>query len=157
MSWSLLDKIFGKHRRRHRHQYDLNMTEEEKFYLMSYSDLLEEVMVIVDGITVMNNFFWEKASERKYKQTMDQCKSAASSALSEAGYIKPPDRFKQMHQHLLKALGYYEDSFTESLLYAKDQHREHVAKGIELALLGSAEIKEGNKRWDKIKEETKVG
>ena len=56
----------------------------------------------------------------------------------------------------MKGLRYFEDSYGESLVYLTDKQREHIAKAIELALLGSAELREGNKQWERIKNDTRV-
>jgi len=132
------------------------MNEDEKFYLMNCSDLLGEITSVIDGIVVMHDFFWEKIGESKYEKEMRKCGDVAKSTLSEAEYIKAPERFKEMHEHLVKGLGYFEDSYRESLVYLTDKQREHVAKAIELALLGSAELRDGNKQWEKIKEKAGV-
>lgn len=147
---SFLCGIFKQRRTR----YEMN--EDEKFYLMSCSDLLGEIMSVIDGIVAMHDFFWEKITESKYEKVMKECGDATKTTLSEAEYIKAPERFKEMHGHLIKGLKYFEDSYTESLVYLTDRQREHIAKAIELALLGSAELRDGNKQWEKIKNEAKT-
>ncbi|MCW3134642.1 MAG: hypothetical protein N2V78_09970 [Methanophagales archaeon] len=132
------------------------MDEDEKFYLMSCSDLLGEITSVIDGVVVMHDFFWEKIEESKYEKEMKKCGEAAKNTLSEAEYIKAPDRFKEMHEHLVNGLRYFEDSYRESLVYLTDRQRGHVAKAIELALLGSAELRDGNKQWERIKEKAKI-
>ena len=104
----------------------------------------------------MHDFFWEKIAEPKYKEEMKKCGSAAKSRLSEAEYIKAPERFKEMHEHLVNGLRYFEDSYSESLVFLTDKQREHIAKAIELALLGSAELRDGNRQWEKIKADVRV-
>ncbi|MGB2727236.1 MAG: hypothetical protein WBC40_06360 [Halobacteriota archaeon] len=140
--------------RQRRTQYKMN--EDEKFYLMSCSDLLGEITGVIDGIGVMHDYFWEKISESKYEKEMRKCGETTKSTLSEAEYIKAPERFKEMHEHLVKGLRYFEDSYRQSLVYLTDKQREHIAKAIELALLGSAELREGNKQWERIKNETRI-
>ncbi len=146
--------FFGGLFKQRRTRYEMN--EDEKFYLMSCSDLLGEITSVIDGIVVMHDFFWEKIAESKYEKEMRKCGDATKSTLSEAEYIKAPDRFKEMHEHLVKGLRYFEDSYRESLVYLTDRQREHIAKAIELALLGSAELRDGNKQWAKIKEEARI-
>ena len=147
--------VIGGLFKQRRPRYDMN--EDEKFYLMSCSDLLGEITKAIDGIGVMHDFFWEKISERRYEEEMRKCRETVKSTLSEAEYIKAPERFKEMHDHLLKGLRYFEQSYNESNIYLSDKQREHVAEAIKLALLGSAELRDSNKLWDKIKNETQVG
>ncbi len=147
---SFLGGIFKQRRT----QYEMN--EDEKFYLMSCSDLLGEITSVIDGIVVMHDFFWEKIAESKYEEEMRKCGDAAKSTLREAEYIKAPERFKEMHEHLVNGLRYFEESYRESLVYLTDRQRKHTAKAIELALLGSAELRDGNKQWGKIKEEARI-
>ena len=144
--------FFGRLFKQKRARYELN--EDEKFYLMSCSDLLGEITSVIDGIVAMHDFFWEKITESKFENEMESCGNAAKSTLTEAEYLKAPERFKAMHDHLTTGLRYFENSYTESLVYITDKQREHIAKAIELALLGSAELREGNKQWEKIKVET---
>ncbi len=132
------------------------MSEDEKFYLMSCSDLLGDITGVIDGIGAMHDFFWEKISEGKYEKEMQQCCERVKTTLNEAEYIKAPERFKVMHEHFLKGLKYFEQSYKESMEYMTDKQREHVAEAIKLALLGSAELRKGSKQWEKIKEETRV-
>ncbi len=146
--------FFGGLFKQRRTRYE--MDEDEKFYLMSCSDLLGEITSVIDGIVVMHDFFWEKIAESKYEKEMRKCGDATKSTLSEAEYIKAPDRFKEMHEHLVKGLRYFEDSYRESLVYLTDKQRGHIAKAIELALLGSAELRDGNKQWEKIKEKARI-
>ncbi len=61
-----------------------------------------------------------------------------------------------MHEHLVNGLRYFVDSYNESLVFLTDKQREHIAKAIELALLGSAELRDGNRQWEKIKEDVRV-
>ena len=136
-------------------RYD--MSEDDKFYLMSCSDLLGEITSVVEGIVAMHDFFWGRISESKYEKVMQKCRTAAQSALSEAEIIKAPERFKTMHERLTRGLRYFDDSYDESLIYFTDSQREHIAKAIELALLGSAELKDGHKLWAKIKDDTRSG
>ncbi len=147
---SFLGGIFKQRRTRYK------MNEDEKFYLMSCSDLLGEITSVIDGIVLMHDFFWEKITEGKYEKEMRKCGDAAKGTLSEAEYIKAPDRFKEMHEHLVKGLRYFEESYSESLIYLTDSQREHIAKAIELALLGSAELRDGNKQWERIKEKALI-
>ncbi len=135
-------------------RYD--MSEDEKFYLMSCSDLLGNITAVIDGIGAMHDFFWEKISESKYEKEMQRCCETAKSTLNEAEYIKAPERFKRMHEHFLNGLKYFEQSYKESMEYMSDKRREHIAEAIKLALLGSAELREGNKQWEKIKDDTRV-
>jgi hypothetical protein len=146
--------IFGGFFKQRRSRYVMN--EDEKFYLMNCSDLLGEITAVIDGIGIMHDFFWEKISESKYEKEMRKCGETTKSTLSIAEYIKAPDRFKEMHAHLANGLKYFEHSYKESLVYLTDRQREHIAKAIELALLGSAELREGNKQWEKIKKETQI-
>jgi len=146
--------IFGWFFKQKRTRYELN--EDEKFYLMSCSDLLGEITSVIDGIVAMHDFFWEKITEGKYEKEMEKCGNAAKSTLNQAEYIKAPERFKEMHDHLTQGLRYFENSYIESLVYLTDNQREHIAKAIELALLGSAEVRDGNKQWEKIKEKTQI-
>ncbi len=146
----MLGGIFKQRRPR----YEMN--EDEKFYLMSCSDLLGEITAVIDGIGVMHDFFWGKISERKYEEEMQKCKEVAKSTLSEAEYIKAPERFKEMHEHFVNGLRYFERSYNESRVYLSDKQREHVAEAIKLALLGSAELRDGNKQWEKIKEKARI-
>jgi len=132
------------------------MNEDEKFYVMACSDLLEEITSVIDGVEVMHDFFWEKIAESKYEKEMRKCGDAAKNTLSEAEYIKAPERFKAMHEHLVNGVRYFDDSYTESLVYLTDRQRKHTAKAIELALLGSAELRDGNKQWEKLKKETMI-
>jgi hypothetical protein len=131
------------------------MSEDDKFYLMSCSDLLGKIPSVLEGIAAMHDFFWDKIAENKYEKAMRKCGNAAKSTLSEADIIRVPERFKVMHEHLTRGLGYLNDSYGESLVYLTDRQREHIAKAIELALLGSAELRDGNRLWVKIKEDTK--
>ena len=147
---SFLGGIFKQRRTRYK------MNEDEKFYLMSCSDLLGEITSVIDGVVVMHDFFWEKIAESKYEKEMRKCGDATKSTLSEAEYIKAPGRFKEMHEHLVKGLRYFEESYRESLIYLTDSQRKHIAKAIELALLGSAELRDGNKQWEKIKEKALI-
>jgi hypothetical protein len=147
---SFLGLIFNQKRTRY------NMNEDEKFYLMSCSELLGRITPVIEGIGAMHDFFWERISEHAYEKEMEKCGSVAKSSLGEAEYIKAPERFKEMHGHLKNGLRYFDHSYTESLVYLADRQREHIAKAIELALLGSAELRDGNKQWEKIKKETKV-
>jgi len=133
-----------------------DMNEDEKFYVMACSDLLEEITSVIDGVEVMHDFFWEKIAESKYEKEMRKCGDAAKNTLSEAEYIKAPERFKAMHEHLVNGVRYFDDSYTESLVYLTDRQRKHTAKAIELALLGSAELRDGNKQWEKLKKETMI-
>ncbi|RJS74867.1 hypothetical protein CW714_00995 [Methanophagales archaeon] len=142
--------VFGGLFKQRRTRYRIN--EDEKFYLMSCSDLLGEITSVIDGVVTMHDFFWEKIAEPKYEEEMKKCGSAAKSGLSEAEYIKAPQRFKEMHEHLVNGLRYFVDSYNESLVFLTDKQREHIAKAIELALLGSAELRDGNRQWEKIKE-----
>ncbi len=147
---TFLEAIFKQRRTR----FDMN--EDEKFYLMTCSDLLEEITSVIDGIEVMHDFFGEKIGESKYENEMKKCRDVAKNTLSEAEYIKAPERFKAMHEHLVNGLRYFDDSYRESLGYLTDRQREHIAKAIELALLGSAELRDGNKQWEKLKKETMI-
>jgi hypothetical protein len=131
------------------------MSEDDKFYLMSCSDLLGKIPSVLEGIAAMHDFFWDKIAENKYEKAMRKYGNAAKSTLSEADIIRVPERFKAMHEHLTRGLGYLNDSYGESLVYLTDRQREHIAKAIELALLGSAELRDGNRLWEKIKEDTK--
>ncbi|PXF50381.1 MAG: hypothetical protein C4B55_05955 [Candidatus Methanophagaceae archaeon] len=149
MGFLSLDGIFKQRRTRY------EMSEDEKFYLMNCSDLLAEIMAVIDGVVVMHDFFWEKVGEGKYEKEMRKCGDAAKSTLSQAEYIKAPDRFKEMHEHLVKGLKYLEDSYKESVVYLADRQREHIARAIELALLGSAELRDGNRQWEKVKAKAK--
>jgi len=146
--------FFGGVFKQRRARYEID--EDEKFYLMSCSDLLGEITSVIDGIVVMHDFFWEKIAESKYEKEMRKCGEATKNTLSEAEYIKAPDRFKKMHEHLVNGLRYFEDSYKESLVYLTDRQRGHVAKAIELALLGSAELRDGNKQWERIKEKVRI-
>ncbi len=146
--------VFGGLFKQRRTRYRIN--EDEKFYLMSCSDLLGEITSVIDGVVTMHDFFWEKIAEPKYEEEMKRCGSAAKSGLSEAEYIKAPQRFKEMHEHLVNGLRYFVDSYSESLIFLTDKQREHIAKAIELALLGSAELRDGNRQWEKIKEDVRV-
>ena len=146
--------IIGGLFKQRRTKYEMN--EDEKFYLMNCSDLLDEITSVIDGIVIMHNFFWEKIAESKYESEMRKCGDAARSTLTEAEYIKAPGRFKEMHEHLVDGLRHFDESYKESLIYLTDKQRAHIAKAIELALLGSAELRDGNKRWEKIKEEMRV-
>lgn len=146
--------VFGGLFKQRRTRYRIN--EDEKFYLMSCSDLLGEITSVIDGVVTMHDFFWEKIAELKYEEEMKRCGSAAKSGLSEAEYIKAPQRFKEMHEHLVNGLRYFVDSYNESLVFLTDKQREHIAKAIELALLGSAELRDGNRQWEKIKEDVRV-
>ncbi|MCW3135493.1 MAG: hypothetical protein N2V77_00910 [Canidatus Methanoxibalbensis ujae] len=129
----------------------VGMSEEERFYLMSCSDLLESVSSVIEGIVVMHEFFWGRASENEYREEMERCKHITKSTLDFAEYIKPPEKFKEMHEHILRGLQYYERSYMVSLNYLNDKRREHIADAIKLALLGSAEIRDGSRIWEKIK------
>ncbi len=140
--------------RQRRIRYD--MSEDEKFYLMSCSDLLGDITAVIDGIGAMHDFFWEKISESKYEKEMKRCCERVKTTLNEAEYMKAPDRFKGMHEHFLNGLKYFERSYKESMEYMTDKQREHIAEAIKLALLGSAELRKGSKQWEKIKEETRV-
>ncbi len=146
--------VIGGLFKRQSSRYALN--EDEKFYLMSCSDLLGEITSVIDGIGVMHDFFWEKVSDSKYEKEMRTCEATTKSTLSEAEYIKAPERFLEMHDHLVNGLRYFENSYAESLVYMTDKAKEHIAKAIELALLGSAELREGSKQWDKIKDKTAI-
>jgi hypothetical protein len=146
--------LFGGRFKQKRVTYVLN--EDEKFYLMNCSDLLGEITSVIDGIVAMHDFFWEKITESKFKNEMEKCGKTTKSTLSEAEYMKAPERFKAMHDHLTTGLRYFENSYAESLVYVTDKQREHIAKAIELALLGSAELRDGNKQWEKIKVETQM-
>ena len=145
---ALISGLFKQQRSRY------SMNEDEKFYLMSCSDLLGEITSVIDGIGVMHDFFWEKVEESKYEKEMQKCEASAKSTLTEAEYIKAPERFKEMHEHLVDGLRYFEHSYAESLVYFTDKERKHIAKAIELALLGSAELRDGSKQWDSIKNKT---
>ena len=90
---------------------------------------------------------------QEYREEMERCRELTRSTLGSAAYMKPPERFREMHEHLLKGLRYYERSYKESLNYLNDRRREHIADAIKLALLGSAEIKDGSKIWERIKRE----
>lgn len=147
---TVLGGLFKQQRTRYR------INEDEKFYLMSCSDLLDGISPVIDGVVTMHDFFWEKIAEPKYKEEMKKCGSAAKSRLSEAEYIKAPQRFNEMHEHLVNGLRYFVDSYSESLVFLTDKQREHIAKAIELALLGSAELRDGNRQWEKIKEDVRV-
>jgi len=132
------------------------MNEDEKFYLMACSDLLEEITPVIDGVEVMHDFFGEKIAESKYENEMKKCRDIVKKTLSGSADIKAPERFKEMHEHLVNGFRYFNDSYTESLVYLTDRQREHIAKAIELALLGSAEFRDGNKQWEKLKKETMI-
>ncbi len=147
---TVLGRLFKQQRTRYR------INEDEKFYLMSCSDLLGEITSVIGGVVTMHDFFWEKIAEPKYKEEMKKCGSAAKRGLSEAEYIKAPQRFNKMHEHLVNGLKYFVDSYNESLIFLTDKQREHTAKAIELALLGSAELRDGNRQWEKIKEDVRV-
>ncbi|MCW3132197.1 MAG: hypothetical protein N2V73_05725 [Candidatus Methanospirare jalkutatii] len=140
-------------RRRKEENVLSGMSEDERFYLMTCSDLLEEISSVIEGVVVMHDFFWGKASEAEYREEMERCRELTRSTLGSAAYMKPPERFREMHEHLLKGLRYYERSYKESLNYLNDRRREHIADAIKLALLGSAEIKDGSKIWERIKRE----
>jgi len=140
-------------RRRKEENVLSGMSEDERFYLMTCSDLLEEISSVIEGVVVMHDFFWGKASEAEYREEMERCRELTRSTLGSAAYMKPPERFREMHEHLLKGLRYYERSYKESLNYLNDRRREHIADAIKLALLGSAEIKDGSKIWERIKHE----
>ena len=146
--------VIGGLFKQRRPRYDMN--EDEKFYLMSCSDLLGEITPVIDGIGVMHDFFWEKISEKRYEEEIQKCKETAKSTLNEAECIKAPERFKEMHDHFVKGLRYFERSYNESKAYLSDKQREHIAEAIKLALLGSAELRDGNKQWEKIKNETRI-
>ena len=146
--------ILGGLFKQQRSRYSLN--EDEKFYLMSCSDLLGEITSVIDGIGVMHDFFWEKVSDSKYEAVMRDGEATAKSTLSEAEYIKAPEQFKDMHEHLVSGLRYLEQAYTESLVYLTDKQRVHIAKAIELALLGSAELRDGSKKWDLIKNKAMI-
>lgn len=146
--------VFGGLFKQQRTRYRIN--EDEMFYLMSCSDLLGGIAPVIGGVVILHDFFWEKTAEPKYKEEMKKCGGAAKSRLSEAEYIKAPQRFKEMHEHLVNGLRYFVDSYSESLVFLTDKQREHIAKAIELALLGSAELRDGNRQWEKIKEDVLV-
>lgn len=129
----------------------VNVSEEERFYLMSCSDLLESVSSVIEGVVVMHEFFWGRTSEDEYRQEMERCKHITKSTLGFAEYMKPPEKFKEMHEHILRGLQYYERSYMESLNYLNDQRREHIADAIKFALLGSAEIRDSSRIWERIK------
>ncbi|NQE46078.1 hypothetical protein C5S31_08670 [ANME-1 cluster archaeon GoMg2] len=133
---ALIGGLFKQQRSRY------SMNEDEKFYLMSCSDLLGEITSVIDGIGVMHDFFWEKVGASKYEKEMHKCEASAKSTLTE------------MHEHLVDGLRYFEHSYVESLVYFTDKERKHIAKAIELALLGSAELRDGSKQWDSIKNKT---
>ncbi|MFZ2071772.1 MAG: hypothetical protein WAV32_09315 [Halobacteriota archaeon] len=142
---AILGGLFKQHRPRY------TMNEDDKFYVMSCSDLLGEITSVIDGLGVMHDFFWDKVGESKYERKMRKCEARAKSTLSEAEYIKAPERFKEMHGHIVDGLRYFEQSYIESLVYFTDKQRNHIAKAIELALLGSAELRDSSKQWAKIK------
>ena len=130
------------------------LSEDDKFYLLSCSDLLSEIPSVIEGVPAMHDFFWDKIPERKYGQQMEKCSVAARRALQEANEMKAPEQFRAMHEHLVQGLTYFDDSYSASLEFLTDHQRSHVAKAIELALLGGAELREARTAWTKIERAT---
>jgi hypothetical protein len=130
------------------------LSEDEKFYLLSCSDLLSVIPSVIEGVPAMHDFFWDKIPERKYEHQMQTCSVAARRALEEANGLKPPERFRAMHEHLVQGLRYFDDSYSAALAYPSDHQRAHTAKAIELALLGGAELREARAAWVQIEQFT---
>lgn len=130
------------------------LSEDEKFYLLSCSDLLNVIPSVIEGVPAMHDFFWDKIPERKYEHQMQTGSVAARRALEEANGLKAPERFRAMHEHLVQGLRYFDDSYSASLAYLTDHQRAHTAKAIELALLGGAEFREARAAWVQIEQFT---
>ncbi len=123
------------------------LSEDDKFYLLSCSDLLGVIPSVIEGVPAMHDFFWDKIPERKYEHQMQNCSVAARRALHDANDLKAPERFRAMHEHLVQGLSYFNDSYSASLEYLSDHQRAHIAKAIELALLGGSELREARTAW----------
>jgi hypothetical protein len=130
------------------------LSEDEKFYLLSCSDLLSVIPSVIEGVPAMHDFFWEKIPERKYEHQIQTCSVAARRALQEANGLKAPERFRAMHEHLVQGVRYFDDSYSAALAYLTDNQRAHIAKAIELALLGGAELREARVAWVQIEQST---
>jgi hypothetical protein len=130
------------------------LSEDEKFYLLSCSDLLSVIPSVIEGVPAMHDFFWEKIPERKYEHQIQTCSVAARRALQEANGLKAPERFRAMHEHLVQGVRYFDDSYSAALAYLTDHQRAHIAKAIELALLGGAELREARVAWVQIEQST---
>ena len=131
------------------------LSEDEKFYLLSCSDLLSLIPSVIDGVPPMHDFFWDKIPERKYEHHVQNSGGAARRALQETNGLKAPERFRVMHEHLVQGLRYFDDSYSAALAYLTDNQRAHIAKAIELALLGGAELREARAAWVQIEQSTR--
>ena len=130
------------------------LSEDEKFYLLSCSDLLSAIPSVIEGVPAMHDFFWDKLPEHKYEHQMQTCSVAARRALQEADRLKAPERFRAMHGHLVQGLKYFDESYSAALVYPSDRQRTRIAKAIELALLGGAELREARVAWVQIERAT---
>jgi hypothetical protein len=130
------------------------LSEDEKFYLLSCSDLLSVIPSVIEGVPALHDFFWDKIPERNYEHQMQKCSVAARRALQGANGLKAPERFRAMHEHLVQGLRYFDDSYSAALAYPSDHQRAHIAKAIELALLGGAELREARAAWVQIERST---
>ncbi|HDS45863.1 MAG TPA: hypothetical protein ENN68_07220 [Methanomicrobia archaeon] len=109
---------------------------------------------VIEGVPAMHDFFWEKIPERTYEHQMHAGSIAARSALQNANGLKAPERFRAMHEHLVQGLRYFHESYAAALAYRSDHQRAHIAKALELALLGGAELREARTVWVQIERST---
>ena len=131
------------------------LSEDEKFYLLSCSDLLSVIPAVIEGVPALHDFFWDKIPERKYTHQMQTCSAAARRARQEANGLKAPERFRALHEHLAQGLRYFDESYAAALAYPSDPQRTHIAKAIELALLGGSELREARAAWVQIEHSTR--
>ena len=131
------------------------LSEDEKFYLLSCSDLLNIIPAVIECVPAMHDFFWDRIPERKYEHQVRTCSVAARRALQEANGLKAPERFRAMHAHLVQGLRYFDESYSAALAYPSDHQRTHIAKALELALLGGAELREAKAAWVQIEQSTR--
>lgn len=130
------------------------LSEDEKFYALSCSDLLSVIPAVIEGVPAMHDFFWDKIPVRTYERQMQTGSVAARRALQEANGLKAPERFRAMHEHLVQGLRYFDDSYAAALAYPAEHLRTHIAKAIELALLGAAELREARAAWVQLERST---
>ncbi|MGC9443551.1 MAG: hypothetical protein ACP5E9_01250 [Candidatus Methanospirareceae archaeon] len=131
------------------------LSEDEKFYLLSCSDLLNVIPAVIEGVPALHDFFWGKIPERTYTRQVHTSSAAARRARQDANELKAPERFRAMHEHLTQGLRYFDESYAAALAYPADPQRTHIAKAIELALLGGAELREAKAAWVQIEQSTR--
>jgi transposase len=133
------------------------LSEDDAFYLLNCAALLNAIPAVLEGIEAMHDLFWEKIPPRGFETVAQKCGTATKRVLSEASTMKAPERFRRLHEHLVQGLRYLDEAYTESLAYLTDGERPRLAKALELALLGSAELRDGYRVWERIKDESRSG